>query len=86
MHMSANVKPPCRSRKPSKERATRYVPADFIGAIYAELGDTNTALEWVAKAIEERSANMPATDLPYLNALAGNARFQALTRTRKVLR
>ena len=68
------------------ERATHYVAADMIGAIYGELGDTNVALKWVAVAIEERSANMVSPNLPYWNALAGSSRFQALMRTRKVLR
>ncbi len=39
-------------------RAQRYVDAYMIAVIYAGLGDTNKAFEWLAKGYEERSSQM----------------------------
>jgi tetratricopeptide (TPR) repeat protein len=57
----------------------RYVPAYDIALIYAALGDTERAFEWLEAGIEDRSTQMAflAQD-PMLDALHPDPRFKSL--------
>lgn len=60
-------------------RRTRYIePFQFVG-IYAYLGDTERAFEWLERAYEERSYWMPTLKVhPMVDSLRGDPRFAAL--------
>jgi hypothetical protein len=62
-----------------KLRGDKGLFAYEIGAIHAALGQTDTAFQWLSKAVQERSgwiAYLPRD--PRLDALHGDARFAAL--------
>jgi len=78
-----------RAGKPEEARALlgeidkmageRYVPAFARGFVYLGLGETETALDWLEKAADERST--PAIWMkvdPMLDPLRGNERFAAI--------
>jgi len=59
----------------------RYVPALYPAAIYAGLGETDRALDWLEKASEERSDHFIFIGLePTFDSLRAQPRFQALLR------
>ena len=60
-------------------RARGYYPAFPIAAIEAGLGDIDTALDWLERAVEERHTGyyLPAVD-PVWNPLRASPRFRAL--------
>ncbi len=63
------------------EATTRHVSAYHVAAIYAALGDTDEAFEWLESAYEERSPwiGYMAVD-PRLAPLRSDPRFAALLR------
>jgi eukaryotic-like serine/threonine-protein kinase len=65
----------------AKQASEHYVCPYEIATIHAGLGETNAALEWLAKGIEERADCMPwARSDPKLDALRDNPRFKQLMR------
>jgi len=61
------------------ERRTRYVQADAIAGLYANLGDRDAAFAWLDSAYAERSINMIFLSLgPILEPIRGDPRFTAL--------
>jgi hypothetical protein len=61
-------------------RARRgYVPAFYVAAIYAGLGDVEHGIEWLARAREERSDYLVhLSKEPAADALRSDPRFAAL--------
>ena len=63
------------------ERRTRYVQADAIAGLYANLGDRDAAFAWLDSAYAERSVNMIFLSLgPILEPIRSDRRFTALTK------
>jgi hypothetical protein len=64
---------------------TRYVSAHDVATIYAALGDTRTALDWLERALERRDPPIPLVGVdPAFDALHADPRFvQVVARVRK---
>jgi serine/threonine-protein kinase len=63
------------------ESRHRYVPAYNLGWIHQMLGDTDSALELLERAVDEHAAFTPwINSLPEFDALKDDPRFQALLR------
>ncbi len=59
----------------------RYVPALYVAAIYAGLGETEEAFEWLERAYEERSSYLVYLNLePPFESLRSDPRFTDLLR------
>jgi TolB-like protein/Tfp pilus assembly protein PilF len=58
----------------------RYVPAYDIAVIHASLGDDETALAWLDKAVEERSTLAQVGVDPALASMRANPGFKAILR------
>jgi eukaryotic-like serine/threonine-protein kinase len=59
--------------------ATRYVSPYGIGSIYACLGETDTALDWLERAYAEHDQTLVWVKVhPRLDTLRGEARYRAL--------
>ena len=57
----------------------RYVPAYQFAIVHAELGQADTAFQWLDRAIEEPSAIMMMIKVePSFDALRGDPRFAAV--------
>jgi DNA-binding winged helix-turn-helix (wHTH) protein/TolB-like protein/tetratricopeptide (TPR) repeat protein len=57
----------------------RYVSAVDIASIYAALGDTENALEWLDRALEQRASTLGyLAQNPAFDGLHGNPRFAAI--------
>jgi serine/threonine-protein kinase len=63
-------------------RRVTYVPASSLGSVYRGLGETDTGLEWLARAIEERDPiNVLALKSePAYDPLRSHPTYQALLR------
>src|SRR6185503_4603585 len=63
----------------------RYVSAYDVATIYAALGDTQTALDWLERAIERRDPPIPLIGVdPAFDALHADPRFvQVVARVRR---
>lgn len=63
-----------------------YYPAFAIAQIYMGLGNTDTALDWLERAIEERNVgyHLPSVE-PIYDPLRSNPRFQGLLRRMNLL-
>jgi hypothetical protein len=59
-------------------RKQRYVPSYNLALVHAGLGETETALQLLEQAFEERDAHMPFLLDHKWNGLRSNAQFQAL--------
>ena len=60
---------------------TQYVPAFNIALIYVALGQTDTAFDWLEKALTERSSWLVSLKIePMLNGLHSDSRFDDLVR------
>jgi len=60
---------------------TRYVEADLLARVYEALGETELALEWLERGLEERAAKMVLIGVdPQFDRLRGDARFGNLVR------
>jgi serine/threonine-protein kinase len=55
---------------------TQYVPAFDVGVVYASLGEHDAALEWMEKALEERSTVALVAVDPALRSLGADPRWQ----------
>jgi tetratricopeptide (TPR) repeat protein len=42
-----------------EQKAKRYVPAYSLALVFAGLGETETALQWLEQAFEDRDVHMP---------------------------
>jgi len=61
--------------------AKGYVPALFFSAIYTGLGDRDRAIQWLQKAVDERTEYMIFMNVePLADPLRSDPRFQALMR------
>lgn len=59
--------------------AERYVPSYDVATIPASLGDTDKALDWLDRAVAERSTLLGWLRLdPAFDSLRGNVRFEAI--------
>jgi TolB-like protein/Tfp pilus assembly protein PilF len=59
----------------------RYVPAVYIGAVYAAMGERDKAISFTRKALEERSDYMIYLNTdPWAEPLRGDPRFQEIIR------
>ena len=59
--------------------AHQYVPAMYIAAIYAALGEGDRSIQWIQKAYAERSDYMVYLGTePSVDAFRANPRFQSL--------
>ena len=59
----------------------RYVPADCVAWIYAELGDSDAAITWLSRAVDQRSAVATyAKAAPFFARMKDDARFVALVK------
>jgi hypothetical protein len=59
----------------------RHVPSLDIAQIYVGLGETDQALDWLQKALEERSGTLKFLRVePRWDPLRSNPRFQDLMR------
>ena len=68
--------------KETRAEGRFYVPAYFNAVVYINLGDFDSAFEWLDIAVEERSVQLPRiTQDPNLIPLHDDARFQALLET-----
>jgi hypothetical protein len=57
----------------------RYVPAGDIASIYASLGDTENALVWLDRALQQRTSVLGfLAQNPTFDGLHGDPRFAAL--------
>lgn len=66
----------------TRSRGQFYVPAYFTAAIYVNLGDYESAFEWLDTAVEERSVQLPRiTQDPNLIPLHDDPRFLHLLKT-----
>jgi len=74
---------PTEARKVLREleRSARqqYVPAMYVAAVYAALGESDPSVQWIEKAFEERSDYMIYLRTePSVDGLRSDARFQEL--------
>lgn len=59
----------------------RYVPADCVAWIYAALGDSDAAISWLSRAVDERSAAITfAKPAPFFARMKDDPRFVALVK------
>jgi tetratricopeptide (TPR) repeat protein len=59
----------------------RYVPADCVAWIYAQLGDSDAAITWLSRALDQRSAaSTYAKVAPFFARMRNDPRFVALVR------
>ena len=59
----------------------RYVSSYRVGAIYLGLGETETALEWLERAVEERDSWLVWLNVdPVLDSLRAHPRFKDFVR------
>ena len=57
----------------------RYIPADCLAWIYAALGDSDAAITWLARALDQRSAAPTyAKVAPFFARMRDDPRFIAL--------
>jgi tetratricopeptide (TPR) repeat protein len=57
----------------------RYIPAGDIASIYASLGDTENALAWLDRALQQRASMLGfLAQNPAFDGLHGDARFAAI--------
>ncbi len=64
-----------------QHRESRRVSPTSIASIYANLGETENAMEWLEKAYEERSGYLPVINVDFIfEPLKSEPRFQALLR------
>jgi tetratricopeptide (TPR) repeat protein len=59
---------------------SRYVPPDYIAMLFEGLGDRRAALEWYARAIDERCINLWVLADQRLDPIRSDPRFQNLMR------
>ncbi len=59
----------------------RYVPADCVAWIYAQLGDSDAAITWLSRALDQRSAAPTyAKVAPFFARMKDDPRFVALVK------
>jgi tetratricopeptide (TPR) repeat protein len=58
----------------------KYVSAWYRATIYAGLGETDKAFEWLAKAYEERTVGVDIRVVPAFNPMRSDPRFADLLR------
>jgi serine/threonine protein kinase/tetratricopeptide (TPR) repeat protein len=59
----------------------RYIPADCVAWIFAELGESDSAITWLSRAIDQRSAAAGFTKAaPFFVRMKGDPRFMALVK------
>jgi Flp pilus assembly protein TadD len=59
----------------------RYIPADCVAWIYAELGDSDAAVTWFSRAVDQRSAAAGfAKAAPFFARMRDDRRFVALVK------
>ena len=61
-----------------EQKATRYVPPYSVALVFAGLGETETALQWLEQAFEDRDVHMPFLLDHKWNGLRSNEQFQDL--------
>jgi TolB-like protein/Flp pilus assembly protein TadD len=61
-----------------ERKLQRYVPPYNIALVFAGLGETERALEWLQQAFEERDVHMPFLLDHKWNGIRSNARFRKL--------
>lgn len=68
------------SRLPELAKS-RYVPATYVGILYAGLNDRDHAFEWLEKAYEERADGLTLLNVdPMVDVLRDDKRFKELLR------
>ena len=73
-------------RKMLEAAKTKYVGTYYLGLIYASLGEGDSAMEWLEKAYEERTARLLEVFDPAFDSLRSDARFQDLVRRMGLVR
>jgi TolB-like protein/Tfp pilus assembly protein PilF len=61
-----------------EQKAKRYVPSYSVALVFAGLGETETALQWLEQAIENRDVHIPFLLDHKWNGLRSNEQFQQL--------
>jgi TolB-like protein/Flp pilus assembly protein TadD len=61
-----------------EQKAKRYVPPYSVALVFAGLGETETALQWLEQAFEDRDVHMPFLLDHKWNGLRSNEQFQQL--------
>lgn len=61
-----------------EQKAKRYVPSYSVALVFAGLGETETALQWLEQAFENRDVHMPFLLDHKWNGLRSNEQFQQL--------
>jgi len=60
---------------------TRYVPATYMGILYAGLNDRAQAFAWLEKAFEERADGLTLLNVdPLVDGLRDDPRFKSLVK------
>ena len=83
LHAVAGRKPQARAvlKRLRAQASQRYIPATYIGTLYAATGDAEAAFEWLEKAYEERADGLTLLNVdPMVDALRSDSRFQSLIR------
>jgi Flp pilus assembly protein TadD len=83
VHAVAGRKPQARAvlKRLRAQAIQRYIPATYIGTLYAATGETEAAFEWLEKAYEERADGLTLLNVePMVDALRSDPRFQSLIR------
>jgi len=63
------------------QTSQRYIPATYIGTLYAATGEPEAAFEWLEKAYEERADGLTLLNVePMVDTLRPDPRFQSLIR------
>lgn len=63
------------------QTSQRYIPATYIGTLYAATGEPEAAFEWLEKAYEERADGLTLLNVePMVDILRPDPRFQSLIR------
>jgi len=61
-----------------EQKAKRYVPPYSVALVFAGLGETETALQWLEQAFQDRDVHMPFLLDHKWNGLRSNEQFQHL--------
>ncbi len=62
-----------------KQYARQYTDPAAIAIVYASLGNESEALDWLEKAVNEKSTAVPYTNVfPWFDSLKDNVRFRSL--------
>jgi tetratricopeptide (TPR) repeat protein len=61
-----------------EQKAKRYVLSYSVALVFAGLGETETALQWLEQAIENRDVHIPFLLDHKWNGLRSNEQFQQL--------